>query len=364
MFVPGEDENEHADHWEPGPEVTPELFLEWRDARRGAFPGEDMTNPVWLWFIDSNISAYRGNGHFNGPNSYGGNPGWCFNRFGRSLTELPGGTRILIAGEHEDHYDPDFFIYNDVVIVSPDGKIEILGFPEDHFPPTDFHSATLVGNELILIGNLGYPQQRRIGESQVYAYEIATRRFRRIETSGDVPGWISAHEAGLDGQNGIIVKGGKIDHGSDHGGYLENFDSWRLDLDTWNWERLSNQTVGRWEFVRADGEACQLFPKRMHRMSMQAGISDGKSDTPDFDGELLERLYDPPVPHEAIVEDAWDERTRYVIDGVPLHFKEGMNSVLLTVVGELPPAVMEPYVEAVRDRLCRLEGVNYKVVKR
>jgi len=364
MFEPGENENDDADHWKPRPEVTRELFFEWRDARRGAFPGEDMTNPVWCWFIDSNISAYRGNDHFNGPSSYGGNPGWCFNRFGRSLTELPDGTRILIAGEHEDHYDPDFFIYNDVVIVSPDGKIEIFGYPDDHFPPTDFHSATLVGNELILIGNLGYPQQRRIGESQVYAYEIAERRFRRIETFGDVPGWISAHQTVLDVRKGIILTGGKIDYGPDQGGYLENFDSWRLDLETWNWERLSNQPVGRWEFVRSDGGTCQLFPKRMHRISMQAGISVGKTDTPDFDGALLDRLYDPPVPHEAVVDDSLSERTRYVIDGIMLYFQEGMKSVLLTVVGELPPEVIEPYIDVVLDRLGRLEGVNYTVVKR
>ena len=115
MFTPGEDENEDAEIRQPGPEVSRGLFLEWRDARRGETPGQTMSNPVWLWLIDSNISAYRGNKHFDGPSSYNGNPGWCFNRFGRTLTELPGGTQILIAGEHEDHYDPDFFIYNDVV---------------------------------------------------------------------------------------------------------------------------------------------------------------------------------------------------------------------------------------------------------
>jgi hypothetical protein len=64
MFVPGDDENEEAENWEPGPEVTRELFLELRDARRGAFPGEVMTNPVWRWLIEANVSAYRANDHF------------------------------------------------------------------------------------------------------------------------------------------------------------------------------------------------------------------------------------------------------------------------------------------------------------
>lgn len=364
MFVPGEDENEEAEDWKPGSGVTRELFLEWRDVRRGKFPGEVMTNPVWRWLIDSNISAYRANTHFDGPSSYDGNAGWCFNRFGRSLTELPDGTKILIAGEHEDSYDPDFFIYNDVVIAHPDGSVEILGYPEDHFPPTDFHSATLIGGELILIGNLSYPHHGRIGETQVFAYDIATRRFRPIETSGDTPGWISRHEARLDERNGILISGGKIVHGRAPGSYLENYDTWRLNLDDWSWQRLTHQPVERWEFVREDGGAPQLFPKRMARMTQLVGISVGPSDTPDFDGELLDRLYDPPVPHEAVVEHDWSERMRYVIDGVPLHFNEEMRSITLTVVGELPSDMMEAYVNKVRDRLVELEGMNYLVTRR
>lgn len=349
MFTPGEDENEDAEIWQPGPDVSRGLFLEWRDARRGTTPGETMSNPVWLWLIDSNISAYRGNKHFDGPSSYNGNPGWCFNRFGRTLTELPGGTQILIAGEHEDHYDPDFFIYNDVVIAHPGGRIEILGYPEDHFPPTDFHSATLIGNELILIGNLSYREQRRIGETQVYAFDFETRRFRRVATTGDCPGWISRHMARLDERNGIVIEGGRIDHGPEGGGYLENFDAWRLNLDDWSWERLTYQVIHRWKFVREDGEACRLFPKRLGSETV--------------DKILLARLYDPPVPHDVVMENDWSDRTRYVIDGVPLHFSEEMHWVQLTVEGELPPELTDAYVKEVTQRLTELEGSAYFVSK-
>lgn len=363
MFVPGEDENEDAEKWRPGPEVNRRLFLEWRDARRGEIPGEVMTNPVWRWLIDSNISAHRANVHFEGPSSYDGNAGWCFNRFGRSLTELSDGRKILIGGEHEDNSDPDFFIYNDVVIASPDGQIEILGFPEEHFPPTDFHSATLVGDQLVLIGNLGYTQQRRLNETQVFCYDLTAKRFRQIKTSGEAPGWISNHEAQLDERNGITVHGGKIDHGPENGGYLECFDSWRLGLDDWKWKRLTYQPIQRWKFVREDGQACMLFPKRMARMTEIIGISLGPSETQEFNGELLDRLYDPQVPHEAVVEHDWSERTRYVIDGVSLYFSEEMREILLTVVGELPFFMMDPYVNQVRDRLSELEGANYIVTK-
>lgn len=349
MLTPGEDENEDAENWLPGPEVNRELFLEWRDARRGTTPGEDLGNPVWRWLIDSNISAYRGNKYFDGPSSYDGNPGWCFNRFGRTLTKLPDGTKILIAGEHEDHYDPDFFIYNDVVIARSDGRIEIFSYPETHFPPTDFHSATLIGNELILIGNLGYREQRRTGETQVYAFDIPSKRFRRVATTGDCPGWISSHKARRDERNGILIEGGKIDHGPEGGGYLENFDTWRLDLDGWKWERLTHKVIHRWRFAREDGEACRLFPKRL-----------GSEPS---DKDLLARLYDPPVPHEVMMEDDEIDRNRYVIDGVPLHFSEEMHWVQLTVEGELPRGTMETYVTQVRNRLSLLENAPYAVSK-
>jgi hypothetical protein len=32
-----------------------------------------------------------------------------------------------IGGEHEDYYDPDVHIYNDVVVLGPGGEIEIYG---------------------------------------------------------------------------------------------------------------------------------------------------------------------------------------------------------------------------------------------
>ena len=79
---------------------------------------------------------------------------WCYDRHGHSLTKLPDGRFIGIAGEHEDYYDPDFFIYNDVFIHDGAGRVEIYRYPQDIFPATDFHTATLVGDQIIIIGSL------------------------------------------------------------------------------------------------------------------------------------------------------------------------------------------------------------------
>lgn len=67
----------------------------------------------------------------------------------RSSTRLRNGREIYIAGEHEDWYDPDFYIYNDVIVIHPNLEIQIYGYPRTVFRATDFHSATLVQDESI-----------------------------------------------------------------------------------------------------------------------------------------------------------------------------------------------------------------------
>ena len=218
-------DEEPADDWFPGAEVTPALYAQWRDARRGVVHAGKMNNPVWDWLIRTRISAYTANHHFNGPDSLSAGPAWCFARFGQSRTVLPDGRTLLVAGEHEDFYDPDFFIYNDVVVRHPDDTIDIHGYPASDFPPTDFHSATLVGDRLILIGSLGYAENRKPGQTQVLSLDIHSLRIEKIETSGDKPGWIFKHNAALE-NDCIFVRGGEV---QDDNGVLENINDWMLD---------------------------------------------------------------------------------------------------------------------------------------
>jgi len=144
-------------------------------------------------------------------------PYWSWQRFGRTSTALPDGRVIHIAGEHEDSYDPDFCIYNDVVVEYPGGRREFYLYPKDVFPPTDFHSATLVGRDIILIGSLGYHDLRRIGETQVLKLDTRTLRIEPIATTGAAPGWISDHIAEMLGETAILVAGGKVDTGDGYG---------------------------------------------------------------------------------------------------------------------------------------------------
>jgi hypothetical protein len=51
---------------------------------------------------------------------------WTFPWTRKSCTGLPDGRVVCIAGEHEDYYGPDFYIYSDVVVFDPDSAIVTL----------------------------------------------------------------------------------------------------------------------------------------------------------------------------------------------------------------------------------------------
>lgn len=167
-----------------------------------------------------------------------GYPIWCYRRFGKSITRLPDGRYIEIAGEHEDFYDLNFCIYNDVIVHDGHGQCEIYAYPSDVFPPTDFHSATLVGDVIYIIGNLGYGPDRRPGFTPVYRLNIHSFKIEPVETRDDMPGWIHGHNAEYDGQSRIRISGGRCAVMQD--GKLElgyNPDVFELDVKTLKWTR-------------------------------------------------------------------------------------------------------------------------------
>ncbi len=162
------------------------------------------------------------------------NPVWTFSRFGRSATLLPDGRLVFVAGEHGDHYDEDFCIYADVTVLGADGNVDHFVYPEEFFPPTDFHSATLVGDQIWLIGSLGYPENRRNGQTQVLRLNTMNFAVTPLQTSGSGPGWIHGHRAALT-KGGILVTGGKIEPG-----YEDNDSTFLLNLETLTWSEISN----------------------------------------------------------------------------------------------------------------------------
>jgi hypothetical protein len=349
-------------------DVTAAIFGQWRDARRGRHEAEDLSNPYWTWLIRSEVSAYSANQRFGGPSSFGGKPAWSAERFGQTTTPLPDGRTVLVAGEHEDYYDPDFFIYNDVIVVESSGTITILGYPEEVFPPTDFHSATPRGHELLLIGNLGYQNQRIAGSTQLLRLNLETWSVRAQAAGGEPPGWIHRHDATLiDGGRSVLVTGG-LRWMSD-GKLVENIDDWRLELDTWTWERLTRRTWPRFEVRRADGRRNELWEMRqaLWHLDHDGAWAEGEEsrDRPSYpmprDRKALEELYQPAaLVHRRLPQDldAFDVH-RIEVDGVIVRYKEGFDEVGLTVEGDLPDETVAALCEDLLDKLRRASGVDY-----
>lgn len=356
----------------PGPEVTPELFREWRSPRFGRSNPERLNNPVWQWLVRSGISAYSANKRLNGPSPFKAGPGWCFHRFGQSSTQLADGRIVLIAGEHEDSYDPDFYIYNDVVIRQPDGSIDIFGYPRDVFPPTDFHTATRVGNRIILIGNLGYHDERKPGTTPVLALDLTTFAISTVETTGMPPGWIHKHNATLSEDGGsILIQRGKIERGDEERSHVENIDDWQLHLDGWRWERLTERRWQRWELRRKDHKPNRLWDidqalwyrdvhwekdlqEQMEKLTQEYGAP------PDLD--LAARLYRPDVSHEAMpeVEDEYGV-VRIKVGEVIVRYVEDGYSIQMTVEGDLPQQTIDSLATELLGKLSALENTPYEL---
>ncbi len=344
--------------------ITADQYRAWRSPIRGTSNPHKMNNPVWEWLVESRLSAYQANELFDGPSSVTDGPAWCFDRFGQSITELPDGRLAIVGGEHEDHYDPDFYIYNDLVLTASSGTPEIYGYPIDVFPATDFHSATLTDGAILLIGNLGYPESRRAGYTQVLRLDLESLRMSRIESSGNNPGWIHDHTANItDDNRGIIISGGKVDL-CDGTWLFENIDEWRLDTRNWRWERLSNRAWPRFEVYRQDHKMNHLWHLRQLLWSQEVGWEDVEEKTKELTEELgntpridiLPSLYKPSFTDEVLPQEE-DEYNIYRIrvEGVVVRYVEDSFVIQVTVEGKLPEQTIRDLKSDLADKLSLLE---------
>jgi hypothetical protein len=364
------------------PAVTKELFLQWRSPRPGKTNPERMNNPVWEWLIKTRINPYLANEAMQGPSSVEAGPGWCFDRFGQSSTPLPDGRVIYIGGEHEDYYDPDFYIYNDVVVQHPVGSMDLFGYPREIFPPTDSHSATVVGDRIVIIGSLGYAEDRRPGQTQVLLLDLKSFAISAVTTSGNSPGWIHKHTAALseDGRS-ILISHGKVER-DDTDSLVENIDEWRLNLENWNWERLTERRWSRWTVIREDESINHLFDYEEAIWEKECEEVQGKveklfeknnqTEIPTLQEELgkepdlklFGERYRPPVPHVVLPEVEDEHRVhRIKINEVTVRYVEDISEVQMTVEGELPEEILEKLTRDLLEKMTALENAPCQITK-
>lgn len=221
--------------------VPPGEYRRHKSPRFGISNPERMDFPFWQDMIRTGGNAYSARTKYqdNQPFTQPGTV-WCYERFGASLTALDDGRFVQIGGEHEDYYDPDFFIYNDVVIHDGHGDFQIYGYPADVFPPTDFHTATLCRDGIYIVGCLGHKNQRQPGFTPVYRLALETWQIEPVKTTGDLPGWIHNHHANYDPErNTLQIAKGQIHVDSEGAAQLvPNEHQFELNLAQLQWHRI------------------------------------------------------------------------------------------------------------------------------
>lgn len=351
--------------------VTPPLFQEWRSPQLGEKNPTKVNSKVWEWLLHSRLSGYASTRKLNGPSPFDEGPTWSFDRFGQSVTELPDERIIYIGGEHEDHYDPDFYIYNDVVVVKPDKTIDFYCYSKSDFPPTDFHSATLVNNKIVIIGSLGYPQDRVQQNTQVYLLDLNSFQMQKLDTSSLSPGWIHQHNAMLcPDKKSILVTKGKVDLGQEHS-LIENIDNWKLNLTDWHWQRLTERKWVRWGIQRCDKKYNHLWELRnalwslnakwdVHHQTQMEALENELGYRPDV--TLVNDLYSFKIAHDKLQEDDDEHNVFWIyIEGIMVRFVEEHHCLQVSVEGELPDETISVLKESLLYKLSELENTACEI---
>lgn len=227
------------------PEDPEDAFLVAHARRFGRSNPERITTPFLLEQVRTGETSFRAMQARGVTPRFRrrGSPAWTFDRYGQARVALPDGTVLAIAGEHEDYYDPDFCIYNDVTVFRPDGTIDVYAYPRDVFPPTDFHTATLVGDQVYIVGNVGYQDDRRkISGTPVFKLDIQTLAISLVLTAGQAPDRLYRHFARLSPDaHALEFWSGYVEPPSSNPDeQLLNPHLWQLDLRTHAWRNVGH----------------------------------------------------------------------------------------------------------------------------
>jgi hypothetical protein len=322
-----------------------------RECKRqfGRLNPERMNVSAWEWMVRRGTNPYLARVELGLASHYGdSNPDFAFERFGMSRTVMPDGRIICIAGEHEDSYDPDFCIYNDVVVLRPapgqpwitadSGSIEIYAYPEHSFPPTDFHSATLIGDRIFIIGRLGYAGTRHIGQTPAMTLDTRTYRVEPVQTTGRPPGWVYDHHASYEpATNSIVVRGGKVEAG-EVDRETPNLSAYRLRLSDYTWELITEREKPRRFLIETTGNA-----------RADSSITADTFRPKDIPYEWL-----PPEEHGVWVYGL-------SVQGVRIRFEEFYSEIRTLVEGDLPPTVVDDILAGIAQNLEQDTGAHWTV---
>jgi hypothetical protein len=347
-------------------EIDAALFAQQRRPKFGNANPERMRQAFWEWMmrgddsepteqggglssvdlmmrdgkLKSGFGPYRARDLFKVQLNREDGPIWTFERMGATRSNLADGRILCVGGEHEDSYDPDFCIYNDVVVFGPAGEIEIYGYPEEVFPPTDFHTATFVNGQIIVIGRLGYQNARQPGHTPVYSLDVASYRITEMPTTGEKPGWIFGHDANLGADGSISVRGGQnilLEGGKQK--FKRSIEEFALDVSSWCWRRTTNRNWFQASICQEDGGLYVLERHPKPEALLPSSIEYTVSKCEDWNG------------------------ARIVVDGISVSLKVGVSAIEVVVEGDLPAEKSKRLAEEVRMKAEAIVGSRCIVVE-
>ena len=349
--------------------ISSEQFRRWAKPRRGAANPEVITNTVWVELIKTNHWPHKAHKLYGSGEKQ--SPGWCFDRYGKSDTILPDGTTVYIGGEHEDYYDEDFYIYNDVIVKALQGEIIIYSYPEDVFPPTDSHTATLVGNKIYIIGCIGYPEQRDYSDTPVYVLSLKDYSIEKLSTHGDAPHWLYKHKAKyIMGDNAIYCEYGEVQN-TELNECVENLATWRLCLKSGLWSCIEIKPWTRWRLARADEQRNHLYDiGSLESASRRQSESKYDAETKakllalnyPLDFNKYKARYSPPIKHEIIESDEY-RRHLILIDGVVICYDETSWGITVTIEGNLPATLISTLKSHSLTVFSEIEATENKIIE-
>jgi hypothetical protein len=326
-----------------GVEIRPEQFELQRHRQFGRANPERMDLPYWEWMVRSELNAYQALRRFGAQPKVKAGPDWCFTRSGMSSTVLPDGRTVFVGGEFEDEYDEEFCIYNDVIVRGPADEVVIFGYPREVFSPTDFHTATLIGKCIILVGCFGYEDDRRLGQIPVFALDTVSYRVERINTTGEIPGWLFEHSAEFDSERGtILVRSGQVIVAGADGKHTcrSNFDEYALDMSSLQWSQVTRLNWHQYRVRFFDHSGKRIFPQ--HEIEL---------------GQLL--------PAQIKSEQRSDSTWHINVDGVPITLRDNAFEIDAVVEGDLPDVLvlavlneLAVNLESQHNFICRVEALS------
>lgn len=315
---------------------------------------------------------------------------WSQSRVGQSRTQLTDGRVVLIGGEH--NCPLNYLIYSDVCIIDLNDDIEVYNYPLNTFRCPEQHSATLVvasalkgtdaksaDEQIIIIGS-------QSDHTSVYRLDTQNFKIEQLVTRNSM-GWIQGHNATFKNHQ-IIISGGEV-HIEDTLLFVDNIDSWALNLKTLIWKNLTNNHRHWQHFyvIRQDYDSihlqdyhaldCYLKMDEKEVAADQAALLKNHCNIiPDIDS--YRQLFCPPIDHEIVMDsDATEDVVVYsediifddyenhliYINGIKIKYEAKLFHIEVIIEGKLSADKLELLQQNLRHKLSKIENMACEVIE-